>query len=58
MCSSDPESRNGRLIVACWTTSVIVAPAELEAVIAAHPGVADVGVIGIKSLDGTTELPK
>lgn len=37
---------------------ITVAPAELEAVIAAHPGVADVGVVGIMSLDGSTELPK
>ncbi|KAF8315212.1 AMP binding protein [Clavulina sp. PMI_390] len=35
-----------------------VPPAELEATLAAHPAIADAGVIGVLAPDGFTELPK
>ncbi|KAF8317925.1 acetyl-CoA synthetase-like protein [Clavulina sp. PMI_390] len=35
-----------------------VPPAELEATLTSHPAVADAGVIGVMSPDGSTELPK
>jgi acyl-CoA synthetase (AMP-forming)/AMP-acid ligase II len=35
-----------------------VAPAELEAVLIAHPGIADAAVIGVKDAESGEELPK
>ncbi|KAK8137019.1 hypothetical protein PG984_004959 [Apiospora sp. TS-2023a] len=35
-----------------------VAPAEIEALILQHPGVRDCAVVGVRSDDGTTEVPR
>ncbi|KAK8054663.1 hypothetical protein PG994_009730 [Apiospora phragmitis] len=35
-----------------------VAPAEIEALIQQHPGVRDCAVVGVRSDDGTTEVPR
>jgi 4-coumarate--CoA ligase len=37
---------------------VAVPPMELESILTGHPAIADAGVIGINSPDGTTELPR
>ena len=37
---------------------IVVAPAELEAILLRHPGVDDSGVIGVWAEDEATELPR